>query len=242
MPSRRAAIAETLRQRVVAGLHLGTLEPGHRLPSLRVLGAELRTDPRVVMAAYRQLAAEGLVRLRPRSGVFVEAPPRRDEEMLPEVAAWVVDVFLRGLSRDIPRLDHPVPLRGSGAAREAPPSAGAGGDPRSGLHHRGAGHARPRARVVALHGSQVRRQAAADGSRLVREAPGPRTASSGRDSAGRHRLCDAARGRAPAAGMARRPGGHHPSGLLRRHRAGVARLPGTEKPPGGTHMRPETQH
>jgi DNA-binding transcriptional regulator YhcF (GntR family) len=103
MPSRRATIAESLRQRIVAGLHLGTLEPGHRLPSLRVLGAELRTDPRVVMAAYRQLAAEGLVRLRPRSGVFVEAPPRRDEELLlPEVATWLVDVFLRGLSRDIP--------------------------------------------------------------------------------------------------------------------------------------------
>ena len=98
----RAAITEGLRERIVAGLHLGALKPGDRLPSLRGLGAELGTDPRVVMSAYRQLAAEGLVRLRPRSGVFVQSPPDGGEEILPDVAAWVVDALLRGLSRGIP--------------------------------------------------------------------------------------------------------------------------------------------
>jgi len=102
MASSRSRVAESLRQRILAGVHLGTIHPGDRLPSLRDLAAELNADPRTVMTAYRQLAAEGLVRLRPRSGVFVQAPAQRDEELLPEVAAWVVDVFLRGLSRDIP--------------------------------------------------------------------------------------------------------------------------------------------
>jgi hypothetical protein len=54
------------------------------------------------MAAYRQLASEGLVRLKPRSGIFVEAYPRPSEELLPEVGSWVVDLFLRGLSCGIP--------------------------------------------------------------------------------------------------------------------------------------------
>lgn len=103
MPASRATVlTESLRQRIVAGIHLGTLRPGDRLPSLRDLGAELGADPRTVMAAYRRLAAEGLVNLRPRSGVFVQSPIPRDEELLPEVAAWVVDVFLRGLARGIP--------------------------------------------------------------------------------------------------------------------------------------------
>src|SRR5688572_10047739 len=53
------------------------------------------------MAAYRQLADEGLVRLRRRSGVFVESLPAPEEEPLPVVAAWLVEMFLRGLSRDI---------------------------------------------------------------------------------------------------------------------------------------------
>lgn len=105
MANSARVIAESLRQRIAAGVHLGTLSPGDRLPSLRDLGGELRVDPRTVMAAYRQLAAEGLVRLRPRSGAFVEARPQREEELLPEVAAWVVDVFLRGLARGIPPTD-----------------------------------------------------------------------------------------------------------------------------------------
>ena len=86
----------------MAGLHLGSLHPGERLPSLRALGAQIGSDPRVVMAAYRQLAAEGLVELRPRSGVFVPPPPNRDEKILPEVAAGVVDVFVRGLALGVP--------------------------------------------------------------------------------------------------------------------------------------------
>src|SRR5437667_12713383 len=91
MVSRRATVAETRRQRLVTALHLGTLHGGDRLPSLRDVGAEMHTDPRVVMAAYRQLSEEGLVQLRPRSGVFVQAPPARDEDVLPEAAAWLVE-------------------------------------------------------------------------------------------------------------------------------------------------------
>src|SRR5688500_12730443 len=100
--SRASVITDRLRQRIVAGLHLGSLRPGDRLPSLREVGAELNSDPRAVMTAYRQLAAEGIVRLRPRSGVFVAPLAQRDEERLPEVAAWVVDILQRGLSRGIP--------------------------------------------------------------------------------------------------------------------------------------------
>jgi len=102
MVGRRASITESLRQRILAGLHLGTLHPGDRLASLRTLGRELGADPRVVMAAYRQLAAEGLICLRPRSGAFVQPWPQREHELLPEIAMWVVDVFLRGLARGIP--------------------------------------------------------------------------------------------------------------------------------------------
>jgi len=102
MNASRTAIAETLRQRIVAALHLGALRPGDRLPSLRDVGAELDADPRAVMDAYRQLAGEGLVLLRPRSGVFVAQPPSPDHGVLPEVAGWVVDVFLHGLTHGIP--------------------------------------------------------------------------------------------------------------------------------------------
>jgi DNA-binding transcriptional regulator YhcF (GntR family) len=101
MESRRAEVIDSLRQGIVAGLHLGTLKAGDRLPSLRRAAAEAHADPRVVLAAYRRLAVEGLVTLRPRSGVFVQAAPPAGDSRLPEVASLVVDVFLRGLALGI---------------------------------------------------------------------------------------------------------------------------------------------
>lgn len=101
MESRRPEVLDSLRQRIVAGLHLGVLKAGDRLPSLRRVAAEAHADPRVVLTAYRRLAVEGLVSLRPRSGVFVRAALAPGDSRLPEVASLVVDVFLRGLALGI---------------------------------------------------------------------------------------------------------------------------------------------
>jgi DNA-binding transcriptional regulator YhcF (GntR family) len=105
MKSRTLAVTETLRQRLQAGLHLGTLAPGDRLPSIRTVSAELHAGSRVVLAAYRRLAAEGLIQLRARSGVFVNGDSDSADDQLPEVASWVIEVFLRGLARGIPPTD-----------------------------------------------------------------------------------------------------------------------------------------
>jgi len=37
MADRRGEIADTVRQRILSGLHVGTLRPGERLPSTRVV-------------------------------------------------------------------------------------------------------------------------------------------------------------------------------------------------------------
>jgi DNA-binding transcriptional regulator YhcF (GntR family) len=97
-------MTEALRERILAGCHYGTLQPGDRLSSLRDVAAEFYTNPRAVMAAYRQLASEGLVRIRPRSGVFVP-PPRREAARPADVADWMVDLLLRGLAQGIPPAD-----------------------------------------------------------------------------------------------------------------------------------------
>ena len=68
---RRLEIADLLRRRVKLGLHAGSLTPGDRLPSTRELAADFRVDHRVVVGAYHQLVAEGLVEMRPRGGIYV---------------------------------------------------------------------------------------------------------------------------------------------------------------------------
>ena len=101
--SQQAWVTDALRQRVQAGLHLGTMRPGDRLDSVRATSRRIRADQRAVLAAYHQLAAEGLVSLKPRSGVFVHAEPSSSMDApLPEVASWVVDFLLRGLELGVP--------------------------------------------------------------------------------------------------------------------------------------------
>lgn len=99
---RKAFIADTLRKRIEHSLQTRALSPGDRLPSTREIGSELGADPRVVLAAYQTLANDGLVVLRPRSGVFVavgNGPP--DVDRLPAtdlLAEVLVGGVVRGFS------------------------------------------------------------------------------------------------------------------------------------------------
>lgn len=99
---RKAYIANTLRKRIEHSLRIRALSPGDRLPSIREIGNELGADPRVVLAAYRTLAEDGLVVLRPRSGVFVApvcALPGEDRPPPPGLLAEIlVSGVIRGFS------------------------------------------------------------------------------------------------------------------------------------------------
>lgn len=102
---RQDQITRALRQRLLSGLHLGILESGDRLPGVRTTAAELGTDPRLILSAYQQLSSEGLVEMRPRSGVFVtaNAPGLVDTPHL----SWMVDMLANVLERGIPAADFP---------------------------------------------------------------------------------------------------------------------------------------
>jgi DNA-binding transcriptional regulator YhcF (GntR family) len=95
-------IADTLRRRVLRAVQAGALQAGDRLLSARELAPEFEVDYRVVVAAYRTLADEGLVELRPRGGVYVaaRAPSERGIPSLSQ--GWLVDVLTRGLVREVP--------------------------------------------------------------------------------------------------------------------------------------------
>jgi Bacterial regulatory proteins, gntR family len=108
---RRRELVATLRQRLLRALQIRAIAPGDRLPGTRELAREFAADPRVVADAYRELAAEGLVELRPRAGAFLHpalgAPPARARTSLP----WLADVFAAGIARGIAAPDLPRLLR-----------------------------------------------------------------------------------------------------------------------------------
>src|SRR5215207_3974411 len=69
-----------------AAIRDGRLAAGERLPSSRVLAADLDVSRGVVSDAYGQLAAEGWLVMAPRSGSRVAAAPRA-MAVEPEAAA-----------------------------------------------------------------------------------------------------------------------------------------------------------
>lgn len=101
MARRRDEIRDALRRRVLNGLRGGTLRRGDRLPSAREVSTQLDADPRVVLAAYRVLAEEGLVELRERSGIFVASSPQDGGEGAPS-AQWLAELLAQGVAREVP--------------------------------------------------------------------------------------------------------------------------------------------
>lgn len=111
MPDRRNPIANRMRERIISGLHLGTLGPGARLPSTRDLSNEFQVAPRTIMAVYRLLEADGLVEMRERSGIYVASGSAGATTMLSHLSGWVVEVLLEARAREVPPIAFPERVR-----------------------------------------------------------------------------------------------------------------------------------
>lgn len=103
-------VADRLRIRILRGLHVGQLQAGDRLQGTRAAAARLGVDHRTVARAYRLLAEEGLVEIRPRSGVYV-APQENlgggSLDLLAGSVRWIRDVAAEGWLRHIPATELP---------------------------------------------------------------------------------------------------------------------------------------
>jgi len=98
-------IEETLRCAILDG----SLKEGDKLPSTRVLAAELAVSRLTVENAYGELAAKGFLQARRGSGAYVchpYAPPARP---VAEAATFPVDPFTTGASRLDGQADSPLP-------------------------------------------------------------------------------------------------------------------------------------
>ena len=98
MPVRRKEeIAELLRARIDRAVTARALVRGDRLPSTREMAVELKADPRTVAAAYRSLAAEGVVELRSRSGVYITPQTMVGDGDRPPSPFWLAKVLAEGI-------------------------------------------------------------------------------------------------------------------------------------------------
>ena len=103
--SRSTAIVEALRGRILRALQAGVLSPGDRLPSARELVDEFHVDHRLIAAAYRRLADQGLVSMRERAGVHVASSAASRAGMPALPMRWFVDVLTEAFALEIPATD-----------------------------------------------------------------------------------------------------------------------------------------
>ena len=84
---------EQIRSQVSALATAGVLSPGERLPTIRMLAADLGVAPGTVARAYKELEAEGTVTALRRRGTVIAqraAPPAGEPGAVPaEVGAAV---------------------------------------------------------------------------------------------------------------------------------------------------------
>jgi len=104
-------LADKLRDRILSSLHLGVLQPGDKLPSIRALWREMGVDHRVVAQAYRLLEDEGLVEVRGRSGVYLAPQDQLGGEVLAETARWMAGVLVEGWKRRMTLTEIPELIR-----------------------------------------------------------------------------------------------------------------------------------
>ena len=73
-PSNPLPVYEQLREQIVRMVAAGTLEPGHRLPTIRQLAADLGLAKGTVSKAYEKLESDSVIATRGRKGSFVLEP------------------------------------------------------------------------------------------------------------------------------------------------------------------------
>lgn len=83
---------DRIRAQFLTALHFGKLHPGDRVPSVRRLADETGLNRKTVHRAYRSLAREGLLELRPGSGTFLTEERARKGDRIPSAGDLVIAV------------------------------------------------------------------------------------------------------------------------------------------------------
>ena len=91
---------EQIRRQVAAGAASGVLAPGHKLPTVRQLAADLGIAANTVARAYRELESDGVIQTFGRRGTFIASRLVGDADATAAARGYVETVRRVGLSRD----------------------------------------------------------------------------------------------------------------------------------------------
>jgi DNA-binding transcriptional regulator YhcF (GntR family) len=99
-PASSEAPFEQVRRQIAEAAAAGMLAPGHKLPTVRKLAADLGIAANTVARAYRELEADGVVETHGRNGTLVATRRIGDSDAGDAAMAYVRTARNRGLSLD----------------------------------------------------------------------------------------------------------------------------------------------
>ena len=91
---------EQVRRQVAEGASNGTLKPGHKLPPVRQLAADLGLAVNTVAKAYKALEADGVIETHGRGGTLIATRRIGDAEATQAAETYVRIARRQGLSLD----------------------------------------------------------------------------------------------------------------------------------------------
>jgi DNA-binding transcriptional regulator YhcF (GntR family) len=98
-PDAGRPLFDQLRTQIIAGIRDGRLSPGTRLPTVRVLAAQMNMAVNTVARAYRELEAAGILETRGRFGTFVARADPADSAMADAARAYAATAKSLGVGK-----------------------------------------------------------------------------------------------------------------------------------------------
>lgn len=91
---------EQVRRQIAEGAATGVLPPGHQLPTVRALAAELSLATNTVAKAYRALESDGIVETHGRAGTSIASRLLNDAESDAAARDFALLARRQGLSKE----------------------------------------------------------------------------------------------------------------------------------------------
>ncbi|WP_375001990.1 GntR family transcriptional regulator [Aeromicrobium sp. CTD01-1L150] len=91
---------EQIRRQIASGADEGSLAPGHKLPTVRQLAADLGLAAGTVARAYRELESDGVIQTQGRRGTFIASRLLTDVDATSAARGYVAAARRIGLSRE----------------------------------------------------------------------------------------------------------------------------------------------
>lgn len=91
---------EQVRRQIAEGVSKGDFTPGHKLPTVRQLAADLGLANNTVARAYRELESDGVIETHGRKGTFVASSKMSDEVAQKAATTYIHAARIQGLSKD----------------------------------------------------------------------------------------------------------------------------------------------